>query len=503
VPNFRWTAVACFVFTLGVSGSSASDIAKLAPEPVVVHLQNGFGSEKVVFFKGSGTSISKVVATQASGRVATIAQADIRAVYEPGPVPSLFNVVLEVKTQQAVEHGVPYKGVLLVFTQSDKSPDQFPFSIQDDAIVNVEALQANIDVFAGVWQPERYRIIIRNNGKTSISDLLISSSNLVDAGSGHRILLKNANADWGKGAIAPDEERPVSFDLPMPPRAGTFVGQLYITANQAKTVGVPFSLRSRGPLGRTVLPFALFCVVLILGFWVSSVLDDWFGGGGLVRAQAYLSLKSSRSALVRYYFDIQEWKTRVPTNVPSIALLRTENWLSQGIREIEVRLASIDETPLDQLNSDAQRFALLVGAITLLWSAVQSAMSKWSNQPAQLQLGIDALDKVSLPASSQDLDRYRKDLLSALSTVTLGAGAAGGEVMLVSPQWSEKKVRRKIQNMARLYRAIVWAAVFITAYQASYAHNLAFGTLSDYLVQFTWALGLTQTGTQILARMHK
>jgi hypothetical protein len=57
--------------------------------------------------------------------------------------------------------------------------------------------------------------------------------------------------------------------------------------------------------------------------------------------------------------------------------------------------------------------------------------------------------------------------------------------------------------MGLLYQGVVWVTVFFTAYQAYFAHNLAFGTLSDYFVVFLWSIGLTQTGSQILARIHK
>jgi hypothetical protein len=275
------------VVSEGVVVSFASDVTKLAPEPVVIHVQNGVGSEKVVFFKASGVSVTKVTPTPASGKVATIPEKDIQATIETGADPNLFSVLLQVKTQQFIEHGVPYKGVLLIFTQDGKQPEPVPFSVEDDTTVSIESLQASLDVSVGVWQPSRYQILIRNNGKTSIDDISVSTSNLTDATTGKRISLENPRPDWGKAAISPDGERVVSFELPQPRNAGAFVGQLYITANQQKTIAIPFTVRSRGPWGKTVFPFALFCLVLVVGFLISNALDKWFSGGGLARAQAY------------------------------------------------------------------------------------------------------------------------------------------------------------------------------------------------------------------------
>ena len=496
--------LSCFI-ALEAGVLCASDVTKLAPEPVLIHVHNGSGSEKVVFFKASGVSVTKVTATEASGRIGSIPGTDIQATIEAEVDPGVFSVLLQVKTQQFIERGVPYKGVLLIFVQAGKPPEQVPFSIQDDDASSIEPLQASMDVSIGVWQPGRHQILIRNNGKTRVTNISISSSNLTDAATGKRILLDNPNPDWGKMTIEPDSERVVSFDLPKPQKAGTFVGQLYITANQQKTVTIPFTVRSRGPWGETIIPFVLFCLVLALGFWISSLLDKWFSGGGLARAQAYLSLRNSQSALVQRYADIQDWKSNLPAHAPAIGLPRTEIWLQQAVQGLSEELQSIEHVPQDQLTTDAQRYVLLVGTVSLLWSAVQSAMNVWGTQPGQLQPTIAALDNVPLPTSAQDLDRYRTTLLAAMPVaLALGpAGAAGLYVMGVSAQWSSDSVRKKIAGMALLYQGVVWTVVFLTAYQSYYAHNLAFGTLSDYMVLFIWALGLTQTGSQIVSRIHK
>ena len=112
------------------------------------------------------------------------------------------------------------------------------------------------------------------------------------------------------------------------------------------------------------------------------------------------------------------------------------------------------------------------------------------------------IDKVSSPSPAQDLNRYRNDLLTKFAS-TLAAGQAAVPLDSGSKQWTPEEVKRKIGRMAWIYRTVVWAVVVMTAYYSYYAHNLVFGTLSDYLVLFIWALGLTQTGTQLMTRIHK
>ena len=483
--------------------SWASDLTKLAPEPLVVHLQGGKGSEKVIFSKAAGISPTKVQATQASGRVNTIPENEITATIQQqdqNQDPNLLTILIKVDTQRFVERGVPYKGVLLIFTQAGKPPEQTPFNVEDDTAMSIEPLQSSLDVAIGIWQSKDCKILIRNNGKTSIDSIVISSSNLTDATTGKRTVVTDSKPDWGTSPIDPDGERVVSFKLPEPNEAGTFVGQLYITANQHKTVGVPFTLRSRGPLGATALPFVLFCLVLGLGFGSSLILDKWFSGGGLARAQAYLSLRNSQSVLVQRSATLQDWKSHLPSHVPPIDLPRTELWLQQAMQSLSDELRSVDSLAQDQLTNDAQQYALSAGNISILWSVLQVATNKWNGQPDPLYQAVSAIDSVPLPKSAAELNQYRANLLAALP-VSLGPEET--QVGIVSKAWTPEKVKTKINAMSWLYQLAVWITVLFTAYQAYFAHNLAFGSLSDYLVVFLWSLGLTQTGSQILARIHK
>lgn len=59
---------------------------------------------------------------------------------------------------------------------------------------------------------------------------------------------------------------------------------------------------------------------------------------------------------------------------------------------------------------------------------------------------------------------------------------------------------RRITRMAWVYRLTVWLVVSAVAYLTFYDRAFAFGTARDYISLFLWTLGLTQTGTQILAR---
>jgi hypothetical protein len=206
---------------------------------------------------------------------------------------------------------------------------------------------------------------------------------------------------------------------------------------------------------------------------------------------------------VQRYAVLQDWKSHLPPPPPTIGLPKTEVWLQLTIQSLGDELRSVDSLSQDQLTNDVQQYALAVGTISLFWSVVQVAMNRWGNQPDQLQLATAAIDGVPRPASAPDLNQYRSQLLAALP-VSLGKDpSVEAQVQSVSRLWTPEGVQRKIKIMALLYQVVIWATVFFTAYQAYFAHNLAFGTLSDYIVLFVWSLGLTQTGSQIVSRVHK
>ena len=63
-------------------------------------------------------------------------------------------------------------------------------------------------------------------------------------------------------------------------------------------------------------------------------------------------------------------------------------------------------------------------------------------------------------------------------------------------------IQRKMRVMEWLQRGVVWVAVFGTAYLTFLFGKFSFGTLQDYINVFFWSVGLTQTGSQVLAKVR-
>jgi hypothetical protein len=57
--------------------------------------------------------------------------------------------------------------------------------------------------------------------------------------------------------------------------------------------------------------------------------------------------------------------------------------------------------------------------------------------------------------------------------------------------------------MEWLQRALLWFATASVAYSTFYVGDAGFGSTNDYLKLFTWALGVTQAGAQILSQARR
>lgn len=275
-------------------------------------------------------------------------------------------------------------------------------------------------------------------------------------------------------------------------------------SNSQKSIGL--TIQTRGPYSSCHVPLILFLVVVTAGFAISSVLDAWFGSGGLAKAQVYLTTKAAESQLTDVKSEIAKWKPRAASLTPPCSIPQTELWIAKALLDIQNVWQSFDVDPVDQLTAISEQIYVLGSASKSLWTAVTVAMSELETPPLALQRAIAAIDAVKLPSSRADLARYRQDLsvavTSATGAVTQSASVAAGINVKVK-RTPTAIMRDRISGMNWLYRAAVASVVFITAYQVFYAQKWAFGTVSDYLAVFLWALGLTTTGTQILARVHK
>jgi hypothetical protein len=117
---------------------------------------------------------------------------------------------------------------------------------------------------------------------------------------------------------------------------------------------------------------------------------------------------------------------------------------------------------------------------------------------------VDELDAVDFPDTNEGLDKYRQDLNDVLEKhIETKTELPPGAAMPVTETSSEQLVQQleiKVERMAFVHRLVVATVVFSTAYLTLYWNNLDFGTLPDYFGVFFWSLGLTKTGTDILAK---
>jgi hypothetical protein len=502
------TVVLFFAASFGtcVIPTLAQTYTKLAPTDPVIHLGNGQGSDRIYFSKSDATELpTRVKTTDATGRVNSLPASDIH-VGDPTLVDkNVFSLAVDVKSSQYIEPGTPYEATLLLF---DKNPATAPtvvkIKIEDDAVVSFDVAQTSITISLADAAGTHQRIRVKNTGKATITVFEVTSSLLSDTTNAHRIQMDKCER---RAQLLAGQPMDLDFDLPQPVWAGSYTGTVFVTANRSVDKSLAVTIQSRGPLSGAHIPLVVFALVVIFGFTISSVLDSWFGSGGLARAQAYISLKHSETDLTDKINKLSAWQAKVPVIVPPISVPRANLWIAQALHDLQALWSGFNDRSVDQLTADAQNYATLTSASDLLWSCIETATSQWTGQPQVLTTVVTALDAVQLPQSATDLLRYRKDLTNALIAAIQSVHNQNAFAR-VAPQsqsaWPTlNSIRAKIRGMTGLYQVIVWCVVFVTAYQSFYAGHLLFGTLSDYMAVFLWSLGLTSTGTQIVSRVHK
>jgi hypothetical protein len=239
--------------------------------------------------------------------------------------------------------------------------------------------------------------------------------------------------------------------------------------------------------------------VLGLGYFISLLLENWFGLGGLQRAQALISLERFRKNISAWLDDLRAWEA----SNPGITLPKAKLRITGTLNELTRLLSSAKTQSTDALTSAATRNAPLVSASVILRDKLNTATAQWLT-PKDLKPVVDELDAVDFPDTNEGLDKYRQDLNDVLERhVETKTELPPGAAMPVTETSSEQLVQQleiKVERMAFVHRLVVATVVFSTAYLTLYWNNLDFGTLPDYFGVFFWSLGLTKTGTDILAK---
>jgi hypothetical protein len=226
------------------------------------------------------------------------------------------------------------------------------------------------------------------------------------------------------------------------------------------------------------------------GFWLSTNLEDWFGLGGLFRAQITLNLQQSERHLNRVLDGIRQLQDKYP--LPSLKPFRIE--LEDTQAELRRVIDAVLDTPQERLFDEARRFAAATNKGKVLWDVLQILARAHAGDTEKFDGAIAELGKVS---TQLDLKEYRQALEEQLQS-DLGSGAGGRLPPVITP----KHLRARMNWMAWLYRLALWLVVFVLAHQIFYANNYSFGSPQDYLGVFLLGACLTQTGTQFLTRFR-
>ncbi|HKN71030.1 MAG TPA: hypothetical protein VJX30_08370 [Terriglobales bacterium] len=318
-------------------------------------MANGDGSDKIYVSKADTAALpARIAVTDATGRVNSLPALDIHV---GGPAlvdKNVFSVAVGVKTSGYVEPGTPYKAAVLLFGKNPaEAPTAIKIKIEDDAVVSFDASQTNIVTALDDAKGAHQRVRVRNTGKATITLFEVTSSVLSDAANAHRVQMNK----FEKGTqLSPGQSMDVDFDLPQPAYAGSYTGNILIIANRSFEKSIAITIQTRGPLSSKHVPLAIFALVVIFGFTISSVLDSWFVSGGLARAQAYISLKQSEMELANQLDNINTWRSKVPGVSP---LLTSHKQLCGLPRRFTMSKCNGVVSTTDELTAWRQMYRLL------------------------------------------------------------------------------------------------------------------------------------------------
>ncbi len=481
-------------------GAQDENFKKVGPDPIVILTENGSGSARISFLRKPGVKTPAAwKVTDAIGTASSISEKGITFEWigstsvsdKPEVVVGQISVA---DTKAFIEPDVAYKGNLILLRDNDQ-PLTLEYTIKNPTSINFSLSPESPALFLNYFQPGEIHFRAKNTGKSKITTLQ------------YGLDIKNANGQTITTTkedpvdINPGQEREFTAVIPQPALAGTYSGNLNVTANKSERKSTSVTVQTRGPniKGFAWLPSVLFLMVVVLTFWLSTYLEDWFGqGGNLERAQAVLLFKKSQKDVVELIPTLKKWETE---HKAANAVLKTKIDLAQLSDDLAMAIKDAGTTASTDLKNDAQRFATESMAKNLFWSVLQTATAQVKDS-AKLKTVAMRLDGVALPRPL-DLTAYRANLRNELIEAISAAGLGGAPSFAEdATNLSPEDLQAKIRRMAWLYRLVIWIVVFVTAYQTLYFPNKVFGTSVDYIVLILWTLGLTATGTTIITKAH-
>jgi hypothetical protein len=486
----------------------------LTPTPLDVTTNAGVGAMPFrLLLTGAATEITAIDATPPIADGQALAGTVTVRVESSTPMPEnqrILAAVLEVKAAPPIAPNVKFSGMLLLPTIGGR----VPYSITDKTNVVLTSSPDKIAMTWLVWQPDVARLQVRNTG-TSAFALSTAAASLEDAGTKRRVeeAVEIEPRDQ-PFTIGPGQSRQIAVRLPRPSLAGTYAGTLTLRS-QTDTLSLPLTITTRGPSprGHVWIPFLLFVVTVIAGIWMSSRLEAFFGeGGGLRRAEAVVALGTLENDLTRVHKGLAEFLGRENLNLPRV--LARFSPLIEAVRTAR----TVPNVPnVDTVLREA-RAAQLAGM--LLQRLLQASVAALKTDPQALAALVKAVEALQWPSDDASFEAFDQQLRAAIDTVhkdmqsraaaadptELNEAAPRTTEPLLLPQGSPVTVDEaldQIRRMTRLQQAGIWLLTVLTAYQTFYVSNAAFGTAFNYIALFMWSLGITQAGTQIVARARR
>jgi hypothetical protein len=454
----------------------------------------------------------------------------------------LLLATLDVRASKAMAPNVKYTGVLLIGTVGSVA-----YSVTDKTSVVLAADRDRLAVTWSLGEPDSTRLRVTNNGTTT-GTLALATVSLEESGSKRRIeesvalglpgsvacdgstAATNGSSSKAGASTTPDLtiEPGGSLDvfvcLPRPRFAGTYAGTFVLRAVTGESHPIPMTVVSRGPApnGQLWVPPILFMLTLVIGIALSWMLDRFFGdGGGLRRAELVVALGALESELERAQSRLRDLVASSPPLALAMVLLR----LGSAAESVRRSRTTPNGTGVEAVLSEG---AAANGAALRLLDLLPQAREILRNDPTALRELDTTVQALPWPTDQATLMAFDRSVQAAIATAdanlkerraeklaqAVAAGAAND-----SPQGAEhgdptavlKKgtpitvdaALRQIALMTSVQNGAIWLLTVLTGYQTFYAGNPGFGTLVNYGAVFMWALGLTQAGTQIVARARR
>jgi hypothetical protein len=387
----------------------------------------------------------------------------------------------------------------------------------DEPKPSFQVLKSRIDRVVDRGETDYEFIGVQNTGKTAVREIKYEGE-FADPKSGAKILMPPAVADLPADGIQPANQFSIKVKMSRPVRAGSYSGALVLTSPGADAKSVSVSIRSRGPLPNMPfgespfyeLPAILFIVVVLIGFGVSWMLDQWMGTD-LPRLRALQSLRNSQTIILSMSDRVRKW----PGDHTSLsAFPLTMNRMALLVPDLTRVIAGATQSAPTDLTAAGQSYSLVSAKLLIFSSAldlIESLYSQKGNDPsslAYLNSAIKRLDALDFSEASP-IATFRANVVTALSeTSSAGAGVATATpaaantavVQTVQIETTQKKLERDIQLITLAQHAVVWVVVVLTGLTTYFLANSTYGSAGDYIGTLLWSLGLTQTGKQIISR---